>query len=289
LNKAALLLVAAFFSVSVPAQQGGRPEAAGEPLPANWCQNLPRSGYRGLERVGVSSGWFEVYRVRPGVFALYEPRQYEEVISYLILGSARALLFDTGLGIGDIREVVKQLTELPITVLNSHTHFDHIGGNWQFPEILGVDTAYTRKNAAGASHEDLAEILVAERICGELPPDFKTEAYSIPPFRISRNVTDGAIINLGGRQLEILMTPGHTPDSLCLLDRQQRLLFTGDTFYAGMIFLYVPETDISAYGRSVGRLAKLVSQVDLLLPGHNFPAERPEMLTRLDLGRDIFH
>ena len=51
-----------------------------------WCRNLPRSAYAGLERVAVHSSWFEVYRIRPGVFAIYEPHQAEEVISYLILG-----------------------------------------------------------------------------------------------------------------------------------------------------------------------------------------------------------
>src|SRR5262245_11214986 len=100
------------------AQDVQRPEAKNEPLPPDWCQKLPRAGYKNLEHVQVKSDWFEVYRVRPGVFALYEPHQYEEVISYLVLGSKRALLFDTGLGIGKIRGVVDQLTRLPITVLN---------------------------------------------------------------------------------------------------------------------------------------------------------------------------
>src|SRR5205823_8011691 len=68
---------------SVFAQQSARPEAAGEPLSPSWCRNLPRPGYRKLERVEVSGDWFEVYRIRPGVLAIYEPHQYEEVISYL--------------------------------------------------------------------------------------------------------------------------------------------------------------------------------------------------------------
>jgi glyoxylase-like metal-dependent hydrolase (beta-lactamase superfamily II) len=176
---------------------------------------------------------------------------------------------------------VRHLTELPVTVLNSHTHFDHIGGNSQFNEILGANTAYTRGNSRGASHEELKEILAPGRLCGSLPRNFKRDRYAIPPFHISRFVKDGETIDLGGRKLEVLQTPGHTPDSLGLLDRKNKLLFTGDTFYAGPIFLYVPESDVTAYKHSIERLAKLVPELDLLLPGHNTPAEKPEMLTRL--------
>jgi glyoxylase-like metal-dependent hydrolase (beta-lactamase superfamily II) len=272
----ALVLASALFG-----QGTQRPEAQNEPLRPEWCRTLPRPAYKHLERMPIANGWFEVYRVRPGVFAIYEPHQYEEVISYLILGSQRALLFDTGLGIGDIRSVVRHLTELPVTVLNSHTHFDHIGGNSQFNEILAANTAYTRRNSRGASHVELQEILAPGRLCGSMPRNFKRDSYAIPPFHISRFVKDDETIDLGGRKLEVLRTPGHTPDSLSLLDRQNKLLLTGDTFYAGPIFLYVPESDVTAYKRSIERLAKLVPELELVLPGHNTPAEKPEMLIRL--------
>jgi glyoxylase-like metal-dependent hydrolase (beta-lactamase superfamily II) len=101
------------------------------------------------------------------------------------------------------------------------------------------------------------------------------------PFHISTFVGDGHIVDLGDRALEVLLTPGHTPDSLCLLDRKNRLLFTGDTFYPGPIYLYVQETDVDAYARSVDRLAALIPQLDLLLTAHNFPVSRPEVLARL--------
>jgi len=72
----------------------GFAQIPGEPLRPQWCRELPRPEYKRLERVSVPSDWFEVYRVRPGVFAIYEPHQFEEVISYLILGERLALLFD---------------------------------------------------------------------------------------------------------------------------------------------------------------------------------------------------
>jgi len=258
----------------------------GEPLSTDWCRQLPRPEYRQLERISLPDSWFEVYRIRPGVFAIYEPHQYEEVISYLIAGSRRALLFDTGLGIGDMRKIVTRLTSLPITVLNSHTHYDHIGGNWQFSDIAGLDAPYSRHNAQGAAHEQVRDAVLPERICGDLPSGFRPENYAIPPFRISRHVKDGDVIDLGGRSLEVLLTPGHAPDALCLLDRRNKLLFSGDTFYAGPIYLFVPETDVAAYRRSVDRLAQLVPQLDLVLPSHNLPIAGPEMLARLS---DAFH
>ncbi len=69
-----------------------------------WCSALPRPEYKNLERVPVSDPWFEVYKVAPAVLAIYEPHQAEEIISYLIVGEKRALLFDTGMGIGDLQE-----------------------------------------------------------------------------------------------------------------------------------------------------------------------------------------
>src|SRR5258708_1955530 len=95
-----------------------------------WCRALPRSEYNSLQRVLPDDPWFEVYKIVPGVFAIYEPHQAEEVISYLIVGNKQAMLFDTGMGISDIRKVTTKLTSRPVVVLNSHTHDDHVGGNW---------------------------------------------------------------------------------------------------------------------------------------------------------------
>jgi glyoxylase-like metal-dependent hydrolase (beta-lactamase superfamily II) len=118
-----------------------------------WCKALPRSAYKSLERVAVNETWFEAYRIAPGVFAIYEPHQSEETISYLITGERQALLFDTGMGIGDLRNVTAELTKLPVVVLNSHAHNDLVGANWQFDTVYGMDTEFTRASARG-SRED---------------------------------------------------------------------------------------------------------------------------------------
>jgi glyoxylase-like metal-dependent hydrolase (beta-lactamase superfamily II) len=274
--------ISALLPLLLSCALAGAQAQSGEPLRPQWCRELPRPEYAKLERVDAHDDWFEVYRIRPGVFAIYEPHQFEEVISYLILGSNRALLFDTGMGIGKISDVTARLTKLPITVLNSHTHFDHTGGNPEFSDIFDEDTPFTRTNEKGQSNVYSRDALAPERICGHLPPGVQPNSYSIRPFHVAHRVADGEHIHLGNRELEVIFTPGHTPDSLSLLDRKHGLLFTGDTFYPGPIYLFTPETDFDAYTKSVARLAKLAPKLELLLPAHNVPVAKPEFLDRLE-------
>ncbi|MFY9559962.1 MAG: MBL fold metallo-hydrolase [Terriglobales bacterium] len=256
-------------------------QQSGEPLRPEWCRQLPRPEYKKLERVLGDEPWFEIYRIRPGVFAIYEPKQFEEVISYLILGEKSALLFDTGLGVGKISAVVARLTSLPVTVINSHTHFDHVGGNAEFKEIWNRGLLYTRRNMRGQTNPYSRDALATERLCGALPPGTNAKSYSIRPWKSTHTLRNGERLDLGGRALDVIFTPGHTPDSLSLLDRRNGLLFTGDTFYPGPIYLFVPETDFAAYTRSVARLAALEPQIKLLLPAHNVPVAEPVFLKRL--------
>ena len=260
-----------------------KPRLLAEPsqtIPPDWCKSLPRPEYKALERVLPNDPWFEVYKVADGTFAIYEPHQAEEVISYLIIGHKQALLFDTGMGIANIHKVVTQLTSRPVVVLNSHTHNDHVGGNSLFTFVFGMDTAFTRANAKG-SRDDAQEELGPGMICGSLPRGFDAKAYATRPWHISLSVHDGFKVNLGARTVEIIATPGHTPDAIALIDRENGLLFTGDTYYPGPIWLFRPETDLDAYVASVKKLAALEPQVKLVLGAHNVPVAEPAILGRL--------
>ena len=247
----------------------------------DWCQALPRPEYKSLERVIPDEPWFEVYKVAPGTFAIYEPHQFEETISYLMVGTKQALLFDTGMGIGNLKAVVMRLTSRPVVVLNSHTHNDHVGDNWQFPFVFGMDTAFTRANAKG-SREDAQSEIAKENLCGDLPRGFNAAKYVTRPWKISLFVHDGFKINLGHRTVEIVATPGHTPDAISLIDRENGLLFTGDTYYPAPIWLYRPETDLAAYIASVRKLVALAPQVKLVLGAHNVPVAQPAVLAQLE-------
>lgn len=248
-------------------------------IPA-WCKGLPRPEYKMLKRVNIADPWFEVYDVAPNTFALYEPHQAEETIGYLIVGTKWALLFDTGMGIGDAKKVTAELTRLPVLVLNSHTHNDHVGDNWEFDTVLGVDSDFTRAQARG-SREDAQQEIAPSELCGDLPKEFDAKSYATRPWTISRIVHDGETLDLGGRSIEIIATPGHTPDSLSLFDRLNGLLFTGDTYYPGTIWLYRPETDFAAYQRSIERLAALAPEAKDVLGAHNLPKAGPSVLPQL--------
>jgi len=247
----------------------------------NWWDKLPRPEWSAFERVEQDQGWFEVYRINDGVFAIYEPGQFEEVISFLVTGEDRALLFDTGLGIGDMKRVVEQLTELDIVVLNSHTHYDHIGGNYQFETIYARDTEYTRRRAAGSSPEAVAEFLQDGWVWKPLPKGFVVEDFRSREFTISRFVDEGDIIDLGGRKLEILSTPGHAPDAICLLDRDNRILLTGDSFYLAPLYTHLEGSDFLDYANTAARLAGLADDIDAAMTSHNVPVVEPAYMTAL--------
>lgn len=248
---------------------------------SRWCDQLPRPAFRALERVPVRDDWFQVYRVADRVFAIYEPYQFQEVISYLILGNERALLFDTGMGMSRISALVKELTPLHVQVLNSHTHFDHIGGNAEFDDILAMDTEFTRAHARDYPHAAYAGDAEPSALCRGLPPGVTRETWRIRPFTPTQFIRDGHRIDLGGRQLQVIHVPGHTPDAIALLDADAGLLWTGDSYYEGPIWLYFPETDLNAYQASIDRLASLVPTLRLLLPAHNSPRAEPRRLLQL--------
>ena len=225
-----------------------------------------------------------VYKVGHGVFAICEPYQFQEVISYLILGSRSALLFDTGLGIGRITDIVNRLTRLSVTVLNSHTHFDHVGGNADFGRILAMDTDYTRANARGFPHEAIQGEVGPAALCRGLPMGFDPARYRTRSFIPTQFIKDGHTIDLGGRRLTVLHVPGHTPDAVALVDAAAGLLFTGDSFYEGTIWLYVPETDLTAHAASVDRMAAMVPRLKTLHPSHNVAVSGPVWLRRLKVA-----
>jgi glyoxylase-like metal-dependent hydrolase (beta-lactamase superfamily II) len=276
------------FWFSVEASGQTSPSSTEPPDPRRWCQQIPRSANTAFERVAVSTDWFDVYRVEDGVYGFVESKQFQEAISYLIVGTKRALMFDTGIGLMPIRPLVERLTSLPVDVINSHTHYDHVGGNAEFDRILAVATPYTTANQAGFPHSDLAGEVAPESFCSGPPAGADTASFHTRAWRATNAIADGDTLDLGGHTLEVLHTPGHTPDALMLLDRERGLLFTGDSYYDGTIWLFVPETDLDAYERSMTRVAALAPGLRRLLPAHNTVSADPANLTRaLDALRQV--
>lgn len=239
-----------------------------------------RPAYRALERIEHDEPWFEVYRIAPGVTAIYEPGHIEEVISYLVVGARRAVLFDSGMGIGDMRALIDRLTDRPVLVVNSHSHADHIGGNHQFPEVAVLDHPLAIERLARGEASP-SHLLGGGALRRPPPPGFDAARFHRPPHAPTRLLRNGEVLDLGDRVLEVMATPGHTADSLCLLDRAHRLLFTGDTLYPGPLYAHTEDADIDVYGRTAEELATLEPLVDAVLPGHNEPRMDPASLAEL--------
>jgi predicted amidohydrolase YtcJ/glyoxylase-like metal-dependent hydrolase (beta-lactamase superfamily II) len=253
----------------------------------SFCDRLPRPAYADYQKHEASNDWFEVYEVEPDIWAIYEPFQWQEVISYLIVGSESSVLFDTGNGIGDIKSIVDQLTDKPVRALNSHSHFDHIGGNYQFDEILSVATPFSLSKSAGMRSDELGLEVSPEALCKGLPAGVTEQNHRTRPFSISKTIEDREVLNIGGRRLEVLRVPGHTDDAIALLDRDAGFLWSGDSFYEGPIWLFFPETDLVAYQKSVAKMASLAPDLRAVFPAHNTPKADPALLMQLRENLDL--
>ena len=188
------------------------------------------------------------------------------------------------MGIGNIRQVVDSLIPptTSLRMINTHTHHDHIGDNWRFAgAILGVRSEFAEQSARGSFEEAQNELqpgMVWEK---HLPTGFDPTTYEIRPYQVNEYLHEGDRIHLDDdRTLQIVSTPGHSPDSISLLDEKHRVLFVGDAFYQGPILLYRPETNLADYRRTLEKLAQLSSQVDLILPGHNVPNVPSNLLVK---------
>ena len=250
--------------------------------PSEWWNVHPRPVYATLEKVGTYQEWFDVYKLAEGTYAIYEPNQFEEAICYLVEGSEHAVLIDAGTGIGDLKAVVEDLTDLPVTLLLTHEHYDHVGSAHQFDEIIHFDNADALAVlAAGRDNASLQGYLTPEYLWKPLPEGWDADAWSIPPITPDQLLEDGDVVELGGRELEVIYTPGHSPGQICLLDRANRLLWTGDHFFAGPLYAHASDVDLDAYLESNRRLAEMVDAYDYLLGGHNSPWVDSEIIPRI--------
>ncbi len=159
---------------------------------------------------------------------------------YLVVGTEKALLIDTGNPGNITPEEIKAFTNLPLLVVNTHAHPDHSGSNSRFEKVyiheadLEAGKRYSRGNV-------------------ELIP-----------------IKEGYVFDLGGKKLEVIGVRGHTPGSICLLDAQDKLLFGGDTANLET-WAQISNVPLETYKKSMERLLKWKDQYDRILPGHNAP------------------
>jgi len=224
-----------------------------------------------FHQIPVESRWFTIWDILPGVKAIYEPYHFQEVISYLIEGEQEALLFDSGMGIGNMKALVESLTEKPVTLVCSHSHFDHVGGAWQFDQahLLNVpECVRLLEEGYRLPRDDENRSSEAFSLQGEAW--FDPQSLSVKPCKVIP-IEDGAAFALGNRQLRILATPGHSKDGIMLADDENKLLFTGDTVYPGPLYAFlIGESSVDTYRKTMDQLAERYKDYTLLC-SHNAP------------------
>ena len=173
---------------------------------------------------------------------------------FLLAGEKKALLIDSGMQVHNAKEIAEDIVNLPVELLNTHGDRDHVGSNDEF------DSFYM--NPAEASN-----YYNTNQKTGTIIP-----------------VTDGDIIDLGGRELEIITLPGHTPGSIAVLDKNNRALISGDPIQDGNIFMFGVQREMHAYLLSLEKLEKYKDQFDTIYPSHGtFPVD-PEIIDALHEG-----
>jgi glyoxylase-like metal-dependent hydrolase (beta-lactamase superfamily II) len=226
-----------------------------------------------FKEISIADDWFKVYEITPTLFVFYEPRHYEETIVNLVIGENKAALIDTGCGIGNLRKAVEQITSLPVMVINTHTHLDHLGSNRQFDEIVMFDHPLSHRVAEyGIDHHTVQTDLLAENLITKpWPQGFDPSDFALPPFKVGHWLTDGDRIDLGGRDLEVIHTPGEAVDHICLLDRTNRVLFCGDILLHGPVWTHLEGGNLNDLITSYRRLMGYFDTFDYLMPSHNEP------------------
>lgn len=223
------------------------------------------------------SDWFTLDKIDDDTYMISEYRHWEETHCYLLNGSERSLLIDTGLGICNIYEEVQKLTDKPIIAVATHIHWDHIGGHKYFPDFYAHEAELDWLNGKFPLSADTVRGMVIDR-CDQ-PDGFDVSTYEMFQGTPTKLVDDGDIINLGGRKIAVLHTPGHSPGHLCFWEKERRYLFTGDLVYKDVLFAYYPSTDPEAYLASLEKLAALPAEK--VFPAHHSLDIQPEIIVRM--------
>ena len=210
--------------------------------------------------------WFTVEEIDSQTYAISEYKHWEETHCYLLYGTERAVLIDTGLGVSDIRSVVDKLTSLPVMVVTTHVHWDHIGGHRHFDNIAvhGLEKDWLSVRfplSLDAVKKNLTMLPCV------FPEGFHIDAYQVFQGIPQRILHDGDHLDLGGREIHVIHTPGHSPGHCCFYEPEREYLYSGDLIYKGCLYASYPTTDPLLFYASVRKIRGY--KIGKVLPGHH--------------------
>jgi hydroxyacylglutathione hydrolase len=217
----------------------------------------------------VVGGYWRVQAIAPDTWAISEPQDAPDNVEYLLAGKSRALLIDAGsTTTHDIHAALSTLTSLPVTAIPTHLHSDHTNGLRFFKDIALIDLPQTRGRVRGGAVE-----------MGRYQYMGTSGVGHAPPFHVTEWVKPDSTIDLGGRQVRVLWTPGHTATSISVFDPAAKLLFTGDLIYPTSLYAFLPDSSLSAYAATADRLLATLPADTTIYGAHccrnDVPAQAP--------------
>lgn len=221
--------------------------------------------------------WFTINEIDKDTYVISEYRHWEETHCYLLNGTKRSLLIDTGLGICNISEVISELTDKPVTAIATHIHWDHIGGHKYYPDFYAHEAELDWLNGGFPQPLETIKEYVVDRC--ELPIDFQINEYKFFQGKPTKILHGGEHIDLGGRMVAVIHTPGHAPGHMCFWEANTGYLFTGDLVYKDTLTAWFPSTDPKAYLKSLETVSELPAK--RVFPAHHSLDIQPELLTRM--------
>ena len=226
------------------------------------------------EPVTVHSEWFDVDYLGDRIYLIEEPKSSQGNVSYLVLGDDRAIMFDTGCGENaevngtKIKYIIDQITTLPVTLIQSHFHFDHNQNIHEFERIGFPDLPALQDRVA---EDGLFQFSQEDLFYGDYPSEITVREW----FPME---TD---IDLGGRTIQLVHVPGHSDESVAIVTSSGKMILLGDFLYNGTLFLFHND-DLALYQQTVDHLNSLLTPEFRLFGAHGDPEIELSQLQKLD-------
>lgn len=237
--------------------------------------------YKLTENKKLMDNWFTVEKIDDDTFSISEYKHWEETHCYLLCGKKSAVLIDTGLGVSNIKKVVDRLTKLPVMVMTTHIHWDHIGGHQWFDNIAVYEAEEEWLTRKFPIPLQIVKNNLMKEPC-DFPSGFSVDDYHIFQGKPQCILHDGDHLDLGGRIISVIHTPGHSPGHCCFYEPARKYLYSGDLIYKGCLYAFYPTTDPQQFWASVKKIQAL--KVTRILPGHHTLCTPVSMIDDIEAG-----